>query len=174
MRNAETSFRESRRRRRGAEIVVGLLGALVVAVGLLASTGPGAAASTLTVVAGADAFVSKAAPNANNGTAQYLRTSTASSTFNSYLRFDLTGLAGTVAGATLQLFSRSTQTGTYRVYATGPFTETTITWANAPAFGAQVGSFTKNTRGSWTSVPITSGVTAGAVVTVAQIGRAHV
>jgi hypothetical protein len=98
----------------------------------------------VTIAPEADAYV-RDGTNAgvNFGTASALQVKTQSGTGNtriSYLRFPLSGLAGSVTTATLRLYGSRTTTspvtdGAYAV-STNTWTETGITYNNAPGLGA--------------------------------------
>lgn len=129
------------------------------------------AATTVTVAATADAFVSQGAPNAKNGTAVYLRSvNSTSGAVKSYLAFDLTGVTGTITGASLQMYSRSTQAATYTVSATTAFTESTVTWATSPALGVIVNTFLNTKVATWNTVDVTAGTKVGQVMYLAISG----
>ena len=68
----------------------------------------------------------------------------------SYLKFNVTGLSGTVTGVTLRLKSSDNGSGTLRIKKGNntTWTETTLTTGNAPTSAGEVGS---KTLGSWTS-----------------------
>jgi hypothetical protein len=121
------------------------------------------ATSTLTPVA--DSYVDASAATTNYGTSTQLRID-ASPVVRSYLRFDLTGLTGTVTSATLRIWANSAQSTGYDAYSVADTTwgETTITNANAPAFGVKVGSSGALIASSWSSVNVTSAVATGGLI----------
>jgi acid phosphatase type 7 len=94
------------------------------------------AATTLTFAANADAYVEQLHPTVNNGTSSYLQVENASGRISeSYIRFAVSGITGTVQSARLRLYvtSNSSTNGPV-VYRTGTtWTETGITWNNHPA-----------------------------------------
>jgi hypothetical protein len=79
----------------------------------------------------------------------------------SYLRFNVTGLTGTVTGATLRVWANSAQSTGYDAYpvADNTWGETTINNSNAPPFGARLGSSGKVVASTWTSVDVTAAIT---------------
>jgi chitodextrinase len=84
-----------------------------------------------------DARVKEATPTTNYGTGTTLQVDAGSGVrVNTYLRFNVTGLSGTVQSATLRLMSNSDGTSfAPSVYAVAPsptWNETEITWANQP------------------------------------------
>jgi hypothetical protein len=78
----------------------------------------------------------------------------------SFLRFNVTGASGTVTTATLRVWANSSQSTGYDAYSVADNTwgETTITDANAPPFGAKLGSSGAVATGTWTSINVTSAV----------------
>jgi chitodextrinase len=86
----------------------------------------------------ADAHVEEAKKNNNYGTATTLRTvkGAGKNVFESYLRFDVAGVPGTVKSATLRLSATTaTPDGPGVHSAASLWTETTINWSNKPARG---------------------------------------
>jgi len=88
--------------------------------------------SSLTFTAEADAYVAQGKPDTNYGTATATRVDS-SPREEAYMRFTVSGVAGTVSSATLRVFSTN---GTYNlplVHATSnAWDETSITWNNRP------------------------------------------
>jgi hypothetical protein len=107
----------------------------------------------------ADSYVDASAPTVNHGTETQIRVD-GSPVVRSYLRFNVTGLTGTVTNATLRIWANSAQTTGYDAYPVADTTwgETTITDSNAPVFGAKLGSSGKVTASTWTSVNVTAAV----------------
>ena len=117
-------------------------------------TGSGGGNQTLTPVA--DSYVNSAAPTTNYGTAASIYVD-GDGIRQSYLTFDLTGVTGTVTGATLKVWANSSQSTGYDVYGVGDTTwgETAITWNNKPAMAAtKSGSSGAVTSGTWTTVTL--------------------
>ena len=84
----------------------------------------------------ADARVEQANANNNYGTDVKLRTD-GSPQVESLLRFDVSGIAGTVQTAKLRLTALDASTDGPALYSTaGGWTETGVKWSNRPAFGA--------------------------------------
>jgi hypothetical protein len=109
----------------------------------------------------ADSYVDASNSTANFGTSAQIRVD-GSPVVRSYLKFNVTGVTGTVTSATLRVFATSAQSTGYDAYSVADTTwgETTITDANAPLFGAtKLGSSGKVTASTWTSVDVTSAVT---------------
>ena len=149
------------------------------AFAVLAFTGSGTAATpppSLTFNPVADARVEEANPATNYGTLTRLGTDgDAGLRVESYLRFDVSGISGTVQKATLRLYAVSDPTvDGPAVYPTGnDWSETGITWSNRPqATGpatADVGAVAVNT---WVELDVTPLVTGNGSVSfvVAQPG----
>ncbi|MEO7980744.1 MAG: alkaline phosphatase family protein [Sporichthyaceae bacterium] len=136
---------------------------LVIAIALtgLWSSAPVSASSTA-VGAIADAYVSSSARSTNYGSATTLKVD-ASPVLRSYLRFNAALPAdATITGGLLRLYSSSaSSTAGFRVRAVSNTTwaERTLTYKNAPALGATVG-----TSGGWSTAGYrTVTLTAGAV-----------
>ncbi len=100
---------------------------------------------------------------------------------NSYLKFNVQGLTGTIKSATLRVYSSSSSSAGYAVRSVADSTwgETTITYSDAPAVSSTVtGSSGSFATGVWTSVNVTALVTGngtysfGLTTTGAQINLA--
>ena len=147
--------------------------AAVVVAGSAGARGPGpstaasfaAAASTIvrTFPAEADARVHEASPTTNYGSSATLRVDGASDPdVESYLRFTVSVIAGSVQRATLRLYAtgatadRPTVSGT-----SNDWTESGITWSNRPSpTTAAVDDEGAIAAGSWVELDVTSLVTA--------------
>ena len=148
----------SRSLRRRSAVFFALLVLPLAVVGSFAR-----AAATYTFTAAADSYVQSDQPATNFGSSKGLRVDNSPIT-TSYLRFTVSGTSGTVTNATLRVFATSTHSVGYDVYkvtGTPPtFTETGLTYSNAPALAAtKTGSSGPTTANSWTSVNVTSLVT---------------
>ncbi|HEX8080642.1 MAG TPA: DNRLRE domain-containing protein [Jatrophihabitans sp.] len=120
---------------------------------------PDATGATLT--SAADTYVKSNTTGANYGLATTLQqNATSTATAVSYLRF--AAPTATVTKATLRLFSRSSGITRSKVFSTSAtWDERTMTWANRPALGAQVGTTGTLTAGQWTVADVTSAVRGG-------------
>ncbi|MBK8905883.1 MAG: DNRLRE domain-containing protein [Anaerolineaceae bacterium] len=118
---------------------------------------PGPGGQTLTFNPVADSFTMANRPTSNQGSATTLRLD-ASPDNNSYLRFDVQGLNGTVSQATLRVYAQSSSSLGYDVHqvANNTWGETTITYANAPALGSLVNSSGAFSSNGYVEVPVTS------------------
>ncbi len=120
------------------------------------TTSPG----TVTVASVADSYTDASAPTTNHGTTTTMRVD-GSPVVRSFLRFNVAGTSGPVTTATLRVWANSAQSTGYAAYSVADNTwgETTITDANAPPFGAKLGSSGAVATGTWTSIDVTSAVT---------------
>lgn len=118
----------------------------------------GRALTFTTVTPVGDSFVSKTSPTKNYGTNVSLRIS--STTYRSYLKFSVSGLAGSVASAKLRLWVNDASIDGGSVYAvSNSWTESgagSINWNNAPALPASpvaaIGA--TSALGTWTEVDL--------------------
>jgi hypothetical protein len=76
----------------------------------------------------------------------------------SYLRFQVKGLSGPVARATLRLYTHSPSNAGYQVHAVtnNTWNESTITYGNAPPIGGLITESEPFHAKQWTSVDLTS------------------
>jgi len=94
------------------------------------------AATTLSFVAIADAYVEELHPTTNNGTTDYLQVESANNrNSESYIRFSVSGVAGSLQSARLRVFTtvNSSSNGPAVYTTSNTWTETGITWNNRPA-----------------------------------------
>ncbi len=121
-----------------------------------------ATSATITTVVNpvADAYVDSSNSSANFGTATQLRVD-GSPIVNSYLRFSVAGLSGTVKQVQLQIYANSSlSTGvTASRVADNTWGETTITYSNAPAIGSAIGTSAAVAKGTWITIDVTAYVT---------------
>jgi hypothetical protein len=149
----------SKRHRFGLVVAAAIVAA--VATISLSVAGAGSVTSvTLTVVAAADAMVSKAEPTRNFGTSTVLRLKYESS--NAYVKFNVTGITGAVTSAKLRLYVTDPSSAATSVHRTSStWTETGITWNNAPVIGGTaLSSRSASTSGTWLEFGLGSAVTA--------------
>ena len=109
----------------------------------------------------ADAYVMQSSPTSNYGTAANLRVD-GSPILRSYLRFTVSGLSGAaVQSAKLRLYANSTAGGlSVNGLANNSWTETGLTFANAPAPGNAIKTSAAATGGQWLTIDISSYVKA--------------
>jgi PKD repeat protein len=109
----------------------------------------------------ADARVNQASPGTNGGKVTPLRVSFATGgSFQSYLRFDLSGLSAPPTSAKLRLFcTDGSPIGGALFPTSSSWSETTLTWNNKPAAsGAQIAALGTVTTGAWVEVDVTSAI----------------
>jgi hypothetical protein len=107
-------------------------------------------------------------PTTNYGTATQFRVD-GSPIVRSYLRFNVQGLTGTITRVTLRVYAKSSSSTGYTVYAVSnnTWTETTITYNNAPLIGSSVGSSPGFSAGVWTTATVSSLVTGNGTINIA-------
>ncbi len=113
-------------------------------------------ATTTTLAPVADSYVQSTTSTTNFGTQTAIYVD-ADGIKQSYLKFDLHGITGTVTSVTLKIWAGSSQSTGYQVFGVSNTTwgETTINWSNKPAFAASSsGSSGAVTTGTWTSVTL--------------------
>ena len=129
--------------------------------------------TTVTFTPVADSYVDGSVPSTNFGSTVKLRVDT-SPDVRSYLRFNVTGLTGTVQQVTLRIFATSPLTAGYdaRGVADTTWGESTITYANAPpTSGTVTGSSGAVATSTWTTIDVTPLVTGNGVISIALTGR---
>ena len=118
------------------------------------------AGSTFTFISIADSYVESTKPSTNYGSATQIRVD-GSPDVHSYLRFNIQGLSGTVTSATLRVYANSAVSAGYeaRSVSNNTWTESGITYSNAPPVGSVLGSSGNVNSNTWTSVNVTSYIT---------------
>jgi hypothetical protein len=126
------------------------------------------AAISTTFAPVADSYVDSSLPSANYGNFTQLRVDN-SPVVKSYLRFNISGLAGTVTNATLRVYANSSLSSGVNAnrVADNTWGETTITYANAPAVGTAIGTSSAVTAGTWVSIDVTPYVTGNGTLSFA-------
>jgi hypothetical protein len=149
-------------------VVLGFaVSALLLGAVLFANGSAGAATSTLTPVA--DTYVQADQPGTNFGRSTGIRVD-GSPVTNGYLRFNVSVPAGeVVTKATLRLYTASSSGSGFTVHAVASTTwgETTTTYSNAPAIGAQVAASGSYPGGAYVSVDVTPVVKGSGLVSMA-------
>ncbi|MEQ1759726.1 MAG: MBG domain-containing protein [Vicinamibacterales bacterium] len=112
--------------------------------------------SIVTTIVSADAQVTSGSVNKIDGALTTLRTrDTNSPVYRSYLKFSVAGLTGTVTTAKLRLWATTANSAGILVHsAASGWTETTLTWSNAPAMGAQQGSAGAIAKNTWVEIAL--------------------
>jgi len=121
-----------------------------------------ATASLFTFVASEDTRVSSASPGSNYGNSTYTRLrAVASDDFYTYLKFNVTGLAGPATEAKVRVFAYdgSPNGGTAYVIADNTWGEMTITWTNKPVLGSALGSVGNVNNNTWAEYDVTAAIT---------------
>jgi hypothetical protein len=132
--------------------------AAVTAVAIILASVPSATASTsISLSPVADTWVNSESAASNYGAAATLRVD-GSPVRNAYLRFDLSGISGTVTGALLKLYPNSASRAGLSVHrvASTTWRETATLAANAPAMGTAAVSSGPLTSGAMASIDVTS------------------
>jgi len=110
----------------------------------------------------ADSYVDSSVPSTNYGSTVKLRVDT-SPTVNSYLRFNVTGVSGSVTGVTLKIYATSALSAGFEVHALGDdsWVESAITSANAPAAGALLATSPAAVANSYVTVTLPASAVSG-------------
>ena len=127
--------------------------------------------SAVTLIPAADAYVNSGAPSTNYGSATQIRVD-ASPVVNSYLKFNVQGLSGSVASAQLRIYANTGSGAGIQVYGVSntSWVENTITYSNAPAIGSLGGSLGGFTAGTWITVDVTPLITGNGTFSLALTG----
>jgi hypothetical protein len=132
------------------------------------ATATSVSTGTFTFSVGHDALVKSASPGSNYGTATFLRLRNASGDiYNTYLKFTVAGISGTVVSAKVRLFSYNggPDGGAIRAVSNdynsgGSWVETGLTYNNAPALtGGVLDSKVNVQDNTWVEYDVTSAVT---------------
>jgi len=120
--------------------------------------------ATYTFNPAADAYVAGDFGTTNYGTSALLKADTTPA-FQSYLRFNVGDITGTITKATLRLYTTSSSATGYQIRRVDNqgWEEGSINYGNAPAVGAIIGSSGNFALNNWTSVDVTSLVTGSGV-----------
>ncbi len=131
---------------------------------------PNPPATTTTFAPTNDAYVMQARPQNVYGARTVLQVKDAAKDVNSFIKFNVSGLTGTVRSATLRLWVNNPGPDGGRVYSVSPFylntttqwLETGLKWSNAPAIGGAPLDTVGNTapQGQWVELDVTSAVVA--------------
>jgi hypothetical protein len=114
---------------------------------------------TFTFTPAADSYVDQSNPTTNYGTSTQVRVD-GSPLVRSYLRFNVQNLTGRIIRVTLRIYANSSSNVGYDIrLVTSTWSETSITYNNAPPFGSAVSASSPFTGGQWTTVDVTSIIT---------------
>ncbi|MGH9036366.1 MAG: DUF7594 domain-containing protein, partial [Acidimicrobiia bacterium] len=132
----------------------------------LAGTGAGTPAATVTATATftpvADARVEQSHPKSNYGSSSTLRVDKgSSSTVNSYVKFGVANLNGSVQSARLRIWVKKngSENGSSLSATNDTWSESSITWKNAPPAGTLLRTSAKLPANSWVEYDVTGRVT---------------
>jgi PKD repeat protein len=129
---------------------------------------------TTTFAVTADSIISSTSPTKNYGTYDYIRALAplnGSTEYRPFVRFDVSGVTGTVTHAVMRLYVTDGTTNAGAWYTTAAsWSETTINWANAPApTGGAVASTGAVNAGTWIEVDVTSAVSGNGPISITAI-----
>ncbi len=134
----------------------------------------GGSPTTTTLNPVADSQVQSGSVNGNYGTLTPFRTREGSDPiYRLFFKFDLSSVSGTVQSAKLRLFVTTPAASNQTAYAVSDttWTETGITWANAPAIGAAGPSAVSGSTAGYIEIPVSvSAIHAGALTSLAVEG----
>jgi hypothetical protein len=105
----------------------------------------------------ADSYTNSSKPTSNFGNASSILAREGGGTtvtYKSYLKFVVSGLDGAPTSAVLRLFVNEGGAATVVSTTDNSWTETGITWDNAPAAGTLLGSSTPTATGAWIAIPL--------------------
>jgi hypothetical protein len=121
-------------------------------------TTAGSQAGPTTFVAVADALVKSSSPSTNYGSDAELRVRAPTPEYRSFVRFDVSGLQGSVGSATLRLFAVDGSTDGGQLFSAGNgWSESTLTWSNAPSIsGGALGAAGPITAATWIEYDVTA------------------
>jgi hypothetical protein len=124
---------------------------------------------TLTLYPTDDAYVRSSNPTSNYATSSTLRVkTTSSSTYYGYLKFNVTGLSGSIASAKLRLYVKDASPDGGGVYLVSndylgsatPWVQSGLNWNNAPAItGSPLSSLGAVTLNTWVEFPVIGAIT---------------
>jgi hypothetical protein len=125
----------------------------------------------LTFTPVADAYVTEAIPNTNYGASKQFRVD-ASPIVNGYMIFNIQGLNGTIASATLKVYANSSSSTGCKAYSVADTTwnEFGITYNTAPPLGNAAGSSGAFSGGNWITMDVTPLITGNGVISLAFTG----
>jgi len=122
---------------------------------------------TLTFDAVGDAYVDANSPDTNRGSSSQMRVDGDPERLG-YAQFDVSGISGTVTSATLRVYANSNHSTGYEVQAVAAsWSESIITYNNAPAYGPVLGASGPTSSGSYNEIDVTGHVTGAGIVSVA-------
>lgn len=113
----------------------------------------------------ADAFVRASSSGNNYGNYPILKVRGGSPS-DSYLRFNVQGISGTISSAKLRLYTLTTDTVGFTIHqvADNSWDELSITYDNAPAVGSTIGATGAVVSNTWAEIDVTSYVTGNGLI----------
>jgi len=128
------------------------------AVAVSNTTPPAGGSQTFTPFEDAQVKSTSANTNYGNDTTLRLREESGGTTYQSYIKFNVTGLTGPVTSVKLRLFVTDNSTNTTSVYtSSSTWAESTLTWTNRPTMGTTVlGSGIPSVTGAWVEIDLTA------------------
>lgn len=148
-----------------SKLVVAFVAATVT--GSVLFVGPARAVVTTKFTASADTFVSSSKPTRSFGSATALEVD-GDPIKQGFVRFDVSGITGTVTSARLRMFQVDSASIGGRVFTTSSGWSEAMTWRSRPTIdGAHVGNFGAVKAGNWYELDVTSVVTADGTVSFA-------
>jgi PKD repeat protein len=120
-----------------------------------------------------DSFVRSNFPDENNGSLDNLRTYKAAVQTNSFLKFTVSGVTGTVTSAKLRLYvvKDGAKAGNLFPVQDNSWSEGTITWATAPAIGStRIAQGGPASSGTWVEISLGSAITGNGTYSFALVG----
>jgi parallel beta-helix repeat protein len=156
-------------RRAVAQTAALLLGAVIaVPAGLVLSSTSASAATPVTVIASADSYVDSALPTSNFGSRTSFPVDN-SPQQTAYLKFDIPSGTDLSGGVKLRIFAQSNHSTGVTSYsvANTTWTETGITYDNAPNVGEASGKSGPLAVSTWAEIDVTSAVVSTGKVSLA-------
>jgi acid phosphatase type 7 len=130
--------------------------------------------STLTFTAEADAYVEELQPTTNNGNSDKLQVESAENrNTESYIRFTVNGILGTIQNARLRIFTteNSSSNGPAIYMANNSWDEAGITWDNRPArTGDVIDNKDAIDKNSWVEYDVTSIISSNGPLSFVLVG----
>ncbi|MHC4195948.1 MAG: CBM96 family carbohydrate-binding protein, partial [Planctomycetota bacterium] len=108
-----------------------------------------------------DAYVNHNSPDTNYGSDTYMavRSDATGKARNTFLKFTVSGVSGTVSSATLKMYSQNvTQSVTAKAVSNTSWTEGAITWNNQPTIGSTLDTKSPSAS-SWVEFDVSNSVT---------------
>jgi hypothetical protein len=129
------------------------------------------ASTTLTFTPVADSYVNQTNSDKNYGNNHSIRVD-GSPLARAYLRFDVSGIDGTVNNVTLRIYANSFSSSGFEVHkvANNSWQEKQITFDNAPSPGNQVGTSHSFSSHTWVDTDVSSLLNADGTISVVLVG----